>query len=106
MLKDLVQSKNGVPALVVLGVGLGVAVLGPPLFMPMLPGWMAGLIGLVTGSISAMMAVRGVGASDDDLLALRTGAKSAQRGQNPSRPATAQHAVLEILDVLEDVAQE
>jgi methyl-accepting chemotaxis protein len=106
MLKDLVQSKNGVPALVVLGVGFGIAVLGPPLFMPMLPGWMAGLIGLATGSIAAMMAVRGVGASDDELLALRTGAKAALRGQKPSRPANAQQQVLEIIDVLENVANE
>src|SRR5262247_2677992 len=101
MLKDLVQSKNGVPALVVLGVGLGIAVFGPPLFMPMLPGWMAGLIGLVTGSIAALMAGRGGGANDDELLALRTGAKAALRGQSPSRPAGAQHSVVEILDVLD-----
>ena len=90
MLKDLVQSKNGVPALVVLGVGLGIAVLGPPLFMPMLPGWMAGLIGLVTGSISAMMAVRGVGASDDESYELEIDAPGGKRSLT-ARPYNAGH---------------
>jgi methyl-accepting chemotaxis protein len=100
MLKDLAQSKNGVPALVVLAVGLVVAVFAP------LPGWVVGLIGLVLGSVSALMAARGAGASDEEMQALRSGAKAALRGQSPSRPANAQRAVSEILDIFESIVGE
>ncbi|MEY4576625.1 MAG: hypothetical protein RL701_1328 [Pseudomonadota bacterium] len=100
------QSKNGVPALVVSAVGLVFAVFAP-LFMPVAPpAWISGLIGLLTGGVAVLMALRGAGANEEELLGLRTGAKAAQRGQAPSRPVSVSPAVADILDILEDIAGE
>ncbi|HEY2734095.1 MAG TPA: hypothetical protein VGI70_08920, partial [Polyangiales bacterium] len=101
MLKDILQSKNAVPALVVLAVGVVFAVFAP-LFMQ-LPSWIAGLIGLTTGSVAVLMAMRGAGASDDELMVLRTGAKAALRGQMPSRPVYVSHGVADVLEILENI---
>ncbi len=103
MFKDLVQSKNAVPALVVLGTGLAIAAFSPLLAMP---AWVGGFFGTVLGFAAGLIALRGVGANDDDLFAIRTGTKAALRGQRPSRLANMPQAVSEILDVLDNVAVE
>ncbi len=106
MLKDLVQSKNAIPALVVLAVGVIFGVIAPLATSSFAPAWVTGIGGLCLGGIAAFLALHGLGASEDDLLAIRTGAKAAHRGQRPSRPAYMPHAVAEIIDVLEGIAAE
>jgi len=102
--KDILQSKNAVPALVVFAVGVVFAVFAP-LFMS-LPSWIAGVIGLITGTVAVLMAVRGSGASDEELLLLRTAAKAVQRGQAPSRPMYASHAISDLLEIFESIASD
>jgi methyl-accepting chemotaxis protein len=100
MLKNLLQSKNALPALVVLAVGLVFVVFAP------VPAWIAGSMGVLSGSVAVLMALRGSGASDEELMLLRSAAKATQRGQTPARPMNVSPAVGEILEILDAAAGE
>lgn len=104
MLNDLLQSKNGPAALVLLIVGclLGIAL---PLVMDF-PGSVAGALALVLGAMAGVLAMQGRGASRDELLALRTGVKAAQRGERAARSTALPPEVLEVWSAIDDLAAE
>jgi len=103
MLNDLFQSKNAPAALILFIVGVLVAV-GLPLSG--FPGSIAGLIGLLVGGIAGVMLMQGRGASRDELLALRTGIKAAQRGERAARSSMLSSELTEIWSAVDDVAGE
>lgn len=102
MLRDLLQSKNGVPALIIILVGGLFAVLTPAVVA--FPGWLSGIIGLIVGILGGVIAMQGRGASADDLLALRTAVKSAHRGERGSRPHALSRELAEAFEALDALA--
>jgi methyl-accepting chemotaxis protein len=102
MLNDLLQSKNAPVALILLVAGLLLAMVLPALTP--FPGWVAGFIGLTVGAIAGVLAMQGRGANRDELLAVRTGIKAAQRGERASRPAGISSDVAEVFNASDDLA--
>jgi methyl-accepting chemotaxis protein len=104
MLNDLLQSKNAPAALILLAAGLLLAVILPALTD--FPGWASGCIGLCIGAIAGVLALQGRGANRDELLAIRTGIKAAQRGERASRPAVLTRDLAEVFDAVDNLAVE
>ena len=104
MLNDLFQSKNAPGAITLLLAGLLLGVVLPAIST--FPGWASGLVALIMGCVAAGIAMHGRGATRDDLLVLRSGIKSAQRGERPSRPAHPTPEVAELLAVLDELASD
>jgi methyl-accepting chemotaxis protein len=102
MIKDLLQGKNAVPTLIALAAGVLLAVVAPALLGA--AAWLVGLFGVAVGAVTILTAMRGVGASNDDLAALHTGAKAAVRGDKPQRPRQANDELRQVYDVLDDIA--
>jgi methyl-accepting chemotaxis protein len=103
MLRDLLQSKNGIPALITFLAGALFAVF-TPIVLPAWPGWAAGFIGITLGVIAGVIGMQGRGASVDELLALRTAAKGAQRGERGNRPLTISRELAEVFEALDVLA--
>ena len=102
MLRDLLQSKNAAPALILLVVGAMIAVLTPAVMA--FPGWAAGFLGLVAGFSAGVLAMQGRGASVDELLALRTAVKAAHRGERGNRPVALSRELAEAFEALDALA--
>lgn len=104
MLSDLFQSKNAVAALILVSVGLLLGTVLPA--VTSFPGWAAGFVGLCLGGIAGVLAMQGKGANRDELLAIRTGVKGAQRGERASRPAGLSEDLLHVFDSVDDLSGE
>ena len=104
MTKDLLQSKNAFLGLVVLGSGVLIGIVAP-LATDIHPA-VSGLLALMLGAWAPVVAMRGAGATMDELLAVKTGIKSVQRGERPSRPFQVSPQVGELFEALESFAAE
>jgi methyl-accepting chemotaxis protein len=104
MFRDLLQSKNGAPALVLLVLGVLLAIVTPAVMA--FPGWAAGFLGLLVGATAGVLAMQGRGANADELLALRTAIKSAQRGERGQRPTAPSRELSEAFEALDLVASD
>jgi methyl-accepting chemotaxis protein len=104
MLNDLLQSKNAPVVLILFVVGLLVAAVLPA--VTTFPVWIAGSIGVMVGAIGGMLALHGRGANRDELLAIRTGIKAAQRGERASRPIGISRDVTDVFDSSDELAAE
>lgn len=104
MLNDLLQSKNAAAALILLVAGVLLAVVLPA--WTGFPGWAAGSIGLSIGAIGGLIALQGRGANRDELLALRTAIKAAQRGERAARSPAISADLQELFAAIDDVACE
>jgi methyl-accepting chemotaxis protein len=105
MFNDLFQSKNAPVALVLMFVGFLFAIVMPAV-NNQFPGWAAGFFGLIVGAIAGVLAMQGKGANRDELLALRTGIKSAQRGERAARSSTLSSEVVEVWSAIDDLASD
>jgi methyl-accepting chemotaxis protein len=104
MIKDLLQGKNAVPMGMALFGGVLLAVVAPASVG--LAAWAVGLLGVGVGALTIVVAMRNVGASNDDLAGLHTGAKAALRGDKPQRPRHLNEELRLVYDVLDDMTLE
>src|SRR5262245_16100574 len=102
MRNDFSQSKNAPVAGVLLVVGILIAVVMPAANNAV-SGWLAGVIGLVFGLVTAWLAMQGGGAGGEAVMALRTAGKAAQRGERPARPMNLSPDVADVFTAIEDL---
>jgi methyl-accepting chemotaxis protein len=103
MFNDLFQSKNAPVALTLFFVGVLFAIVAPT-GIEAFPGWLAGAFGLIMGAVAGVLAMQGRGANRDELLALRTAVKAAQRGERSTRAAALSSEVGEVWNAIDDIA--
>src|SRR5688572_20415332 len=103
MFNDLFQSKNAPVALTLFFVGLLFAIVAP-FAIDAFPGWLAGAFGLIMGAVAGVLALQGRGANRDELLALRTAIKAAQRAERAARPSGLSSEVSEVWSAIDDLA--
>lgn len=102
MFSDLFHSKNAPAAMILVVVGILMAVLLPTV-LPF-PGWAAGMIGLLMGGFAGVLAMQGIGANRDDLLAIRAGIMSAVRGERATRPAEVSPELSQVFAATDELA--
>src|SRR5256885_8500565 len=105
MFNELLKSKNAPAALILLLVGALLAMVLPGL-QTAFPGWAAGFIGLVMGSIAGVLLIYGRGASRSDLLVVRGSLKAALRGEQGARPVNMSPELAELFGVVDQLAAE